>query len=72
MRLFVSQGGKCFYCGCAMKIATEAGARDPETATFDHVIPISRGGAKGYRNVVLSCLLCNQDKSDRTPSELPA
>lgn len=40
--------------------------------TVDHVVPLSRGGADGPSNWVLSCLQCNQRKGDMTASEFRA
>jgi hypothetical protein len=36
---------------------------------IDHVLPISRGGATTWMNVVLSCIPCNHRKRNRTPEE---
>ena len=36
---------------------------------LDHVIPKSRGGAMSWKNIVLSCIPCNDLKRDRTPRE---
>lgn len=46
-------GGKCVYCGSC------------ENLEFDHIIPISRGGATSYRNLQLLCEKCNRTKSDK-------
>jgi len=35
----------------------------------DHVVPLARGGPHEPWNVVRACFLCNQDKSDKLPSE---
>lgn len=69
-RLFEEQEGKCFYCGRIMHLATQAGAKAPDTATFEHRVPISRGGSKGYRNIVLACLVCNQTKGNRMETSM--
>ncbi len=37
--------------------------------TRDHVIPISRGGADTWTNVVTSCVKCNQRKGAHTPEQ---
>jgi Restriction endonuclease len=50
-------GHRCAYCG---KGAT----------TIDHVLPRSRGGRDSWENLVACCLRCNNQKSDRTPSEM--
>ncbi len=33
-------------------------------ATFDHVIPVCRGGDSWPENMVLSCHRCNSEKGD--------
>lgn len=55
----VQQGGLCFYCGQPL------GAH---TATYDHLIPLSHGGADVTGNVVLAHRRCNALKADRLPS----
>lgn len=37
--------------------------------TLDHVIPKSRGGGKGWLNIVSACNCCNQKKGNKTPTE---
>ena len=37
--------------------------------TLDHVIPKSRGGGKGWLNMVAACNSCNQKKGNKTPTE---
>jgi 5-methylcytosine-specific restriction endonuclease McrA len=51
---------RCVYCASAL---------DFETATLDHVYPLSQGGAHHPGNVVLACIRCNQLKSDLLPYE---
>jgi len=46
-------GGKCVLCG------------SQENLEFDHIIPISKGGATTYRNLQLLCQNCNRSKSDK-------
>ena len=50
----------CVYCGCRL---------DVETATADHIIPLSRGGANDISNIALSCRSCNSKKHDKTVAE---
>jgi hypothetical protein len=38
--------------------------------TFDHVVPVARGGHKGWDNIVTCCIPCNRRKGDRTPEEI--
>lgn len=58
--VYIRDGGRCQFC-----------LRDVvrNDATFDHVHPKSRGGAKTWDNVVLACFACNQKKRNRTPDE---
>ena len=44
-------GGKCVQCGSNEKLE------------FDHIIPVSKGGANTYRNIQLLCEPCNRSKS---------
>tara|TARA_B100001123_G_scaffold192735_1_gene219801 strand:- start:327 stop:725 length:399 start_codon:yes stop_codon:yes gene_type:complete len=46
-------GGRCVECGSKEKLE------------FDHIIPLSKGGASTYRNIQLLCEHCNRSKSDR-------
>lgn len=48
-------GGRCVLCGSQCLLE------------FDHIIPISRGGANTERNIQLLCQTCNRSKSDRSP-----
>ena len=41
----------------------------PSQLTFDHVLPVARGGQKGWDNIVTCCIPCNRRKGDRTPEE---
>ena len=34
----------------------------PSQLTFDHVIPVARGGHKGWDNIVTCCIPCNRKK----------
>lgn len=45
--------GRCAQCG------------SNENLEFDHIIPLSKGGANTYRNLQLLCEPCNRSKSDR-------
>jgi hypothetical protein len=52
VRIFVwcRDEGKCVLCG------------SQENLEFDHVIPVSRGGGNGSRNIQLLCERCNRAK----------
>lgn len=56
---FVShfQGGICFYCGKVDRL------------TLDHILPLVRGGAHTFGNVVLCCITCNTKKGKKTLRE---
>ena len=41
-----------------------------ESLTRDHLIPISRGGANEWTNVVTACSSCNTRKANRLPDEI--
>jgi 5-methylcytosine-specific restriction endonuclease McrA len=49
--------GRCFYCRTSL--------RPPDRqhlVWFDHVIPLSHGGAPNEQNVVACCMFCNRQK----------
>ena len=50
----------CQYCGTTCSL---------EDLSFDHVIPIVKGGTKTWDNIVTSCFQCNRKKGGRTPEE---
>ena len=50
----------CQYCDTTFR---------SEELTFDHVIPVSRGGTKSWENIVTACIDCNRRKGGLTPAE---
>lgn len=57
--VFRFQNGKCAYCGKKLSKLER---------TLDHVVPLSKGGAKhSIENIVMSCRLCNQKKGSCSP-----
>ncbi len=48
----------CQYCG---------GVFAQKQLNLDHVVPLSRGGASNWENVVCACIACNTQKGARTP-----
>ncbi|MBI1387325.1 MAG: HNH endonuclease [bacterium] len=53
--IMLRDGFRCQYCGSSFK---------PEELTLDHVIPVSRGGADSWNNVVTACKKCNHKKGN--------
>lgn len=39
--------------------------------TFDHIIPVSKGGETNFKNLCLACRSCNEFKSDITEAKDP-
>jgi hypothetical protein len=67
---------KCFYCECPITKARlfpgELGQEPGVRSTKDHIIPISRGGIGGGRNIVHACGSCNGTKGNLLPEEFVA
>lgn len=59
-RLFRRDSNICMYCGDYLY--------DCEL-TRDHVVPVSRGGADTWENVVTACRECNHQKADKLLEE---
>ena len=59
-KLFERDRHVCAYCGMHGLY---------HELTREHVIPVSRGGANTWMNVVTACRSCNTRKSNRTPEE---
>ncbi len=55
--LFERDGGKCAYCKGQLLYE--------EPWHIDHIKPVSRGGTNDLTNLVLSCIRCNLEKSDK-------
>lgn len=58
--IFFRDRNRCQYCGRSFP---------QRELNLDHVIPLSRGGASSWENVVCACLECNARKGSRTPQE---
>ncbi|MBI4444618.1 MAG: HNH endonuclease [Acidobacteria bacterium] len=58
--LYARDGYRCQYCGERVALSE---------LTYDHVIPVARGGGKTWENIVTCCIPCNRRKGDRTPDE---
>ncbi len=55
--IFKRDGFECQYCGTSRDL------------TIDHIIPRSKGGGDGWKNLVTACRHCNAKKGDRSPEE---
>ena len=68
------QKHKCAFCGhpiASKTVSTIAEERKKKVRalTWEHVVPLCRGGYNSLCNCVLLCLPCNADKADRMPTE---
>jgi len=57
--IYLRDGGKCQYCQTSVPL---------EDATFDHVVPRSRGGKTNWTNIVIACMQCNLRKGAKSPA----
>ncbi len=60
LQLFERDAWTCRYCGDQVT---------PETATLDHVVPVSKQGTSDPENLASCCFICNSIKSGRTYEE---
>ena len=58
--VYARDSSTCQYCGRKCL---------PKESNLDHVIPKSRGGQMSWKNIVVSCIPCNDRKQNRTPVE---
>jgi 5-methylcytosine-specific restriction endonuclease McrA len=58
--LFRRDDDTCQYCGRQ---------KSKKDLNIDHVFPQSRGGKNSWKNLVVSCIPCNNRKKDKTPKE---
>lgn len=61
--VFERDGWTCYLCG--LPVQRGVSAFDPDSATVDHVVPLSRGGEHSVRNARTAHLRCNSAKQDR-------
>lgn len=65
-RIYARHRGRCWICRRSVSLALDARTRD--SAEFDHVIPLTRGGKHEPVNLRLSCGLCNRKKYNLMPT----
>jgi 5-methylcytosine-specific restriction endonuclease McrA len=58
--VYARDDNTCQYCGERFS---------PSQLTFDHVVPVARGGRKDWDNIVTCCIPCNRRKGDQLPEE---
>jgi len=58
--IYSRDGHRCQYCGGKFRASQ---------LTYDHVLPVARGGLKTWENIVTCCKKCNLIKGNRTPKE---
>lgn len=63
--LFIRDAYTCQYCG-----RKKSQLKQSEFLTRDHVIPTAKGGQDIWTNVVTSCNICNNKKSDYLMQEI--
>lgn len=54
-RMLARGNARCKWCGCGLT---------KETATVDHLVPLSRGGSNRMDNLTLACEGCNKRRAD--------
>ncbi len=59
-KLFARDRHLCAYCGHQFRF---------DELTREHIIPVSRGGADTWMNVITACRACNGHKGNRKPEE---
>ncbi len=58
--VYLRDKGRCQYCGKRVS---------REDFTYDHIVPRRHGGETKWKNIVVSCIPCNQRKAARTPEQ---
>ena len=63
-----AQGSVCAGCGKHLPSARRTKKHHPDYPTFDHVIPLSRGGKNRLTNGLLKHRICNAARGNRSAS----
>lgn len=58
--IFIRDRGRCQYCNNTVTL---------NSMTFDHVVPVVRGGRTTWTNIVTACSKCNCRKGSKTIEE---
>lgn len=70
LKQFEHQQGRCCWCLEPMTGHPNSGNNDPKFATWEHIIPRSRGGTNELINLVLAHYECNQKRGNQ-PARTP-
>ena len=68
--LYQRQDGKCAICGKQLQI--EDSMNKENYLTFDHILPVCRGGSNSLENLQGLCWKCNQVKDNLIESDSDA
>lgn len=52
--------GRCLHCRAAVTVPLDA--REPASATLEHILPRNHGGDDALTNLALACASCNHAK----------
>lgn len=76
-RAYISQQGRCYYCGFSMWLHVpeelsepynvSADAARPLQCTAEHLVARSDGGGHDEANIVAACIHCNQARHRLSP-----
>lgn len=58
LAIYMRDGLACTWCGSSLE-------DEGVTLSLDHVVPTSKGGGNGSKNLVTSCRKCNSVRGDR-------
>jgi 5-methylcytosine-specific restriction endonuclease McrA len=59
-RLSEAQNHRCCWCGKKM----DMDGPDDDRPTFEHIIPLSKGGEDTPANLAIACYRCNQNRGN--------
>ena len=60
--IYKNQGGKCAFCGKELQVNDYTSQNN--YLTLDYILPVSRGGSNGLKNLHGRCRQCNCKKQD--------
>lgn len=69
--IYMAQEGRCFHCATPMLMSAamkRIGRGYNSGWTREHVIPMSKGGRRGWPNIVLAHAKCNTKRGNADPT----